>query len=146
MISPGRGVPTFLYSLELQVISEHKSSSVCCFDHVRQTGFFLDILPMIAEIMKLLAKLTFEWLPHQLKSNLQVGQRGSLSTAKNGLGIRAKHNDVHIGHRESMGEAFMVGEQFLINVKLRQHVAYPRKHVYKLLKVFFEFTCNLNPI
>ena len=125
------------------MISEHKSSSVCCFHHVRETGFFLDILPMGAEVVKLLAELTLEWLPHQFESNLETGRGSPLSSAENGLSIRTKNDDIYIGYRKSMYEAFMVGEQFLVDLKLRQYVTYPCKHLHKLLKVFSEFARNL---
>ena len=125
------------------MISEYKSSSVCCFHHVRQTGFFLDILSMVAEVVKLLAKLVVEWLPYQLESNLEIGQGSPLSSAKDGLGIRTKNNDVYIGYRKSMCETFMIGEQSLVDLKLRQYVTYPGKHFHKLLKVFSKFACNL---
>ena len=126
------------------MISEYKSSSVCCFHHMRQTGFFLDILPMYAEVVKLLAELALEWLPHQLESDLETGQGSSLTSAKNGLGIGTKNDDVYIGYRKGMCEAFMVGEQFLVDLKLWQYVTYTGKHVHKLLKVFSEFACNLD--
>ena len=125
------------------MISEYKSSSVCCFHHVRQTGFFLDILPMDAEVVKLLPELALEWLPHQLESNLEIGQGSPLSSAENSFGIRTKYDDVYIGYRQRMYESFMVGEQFLVDLKLRQYVTYPGKHTHKLLKVFSEFSCNL---
>ena len=124
------------------MISKYKSSSVRCFHHVRQTGFFLDILPMGAEIVKLLAELRLKWLPDQLESNLETGQGSPLSSAKNGLGIRTKNDDVYISHGNSMYKAFMVGEQFLVDLKLRQYVTYAGEHIHKLLKVFSELACN----
>ena len=98
---------------------------------------------MIAKAVKLLAELALEWLPHHLESNLQTGQGSPLSSAKNGLGIRTKNDDIYIGNRNSMYKAFMVGKQFLVNLELRQYVTYPGKHVHKLLKVFSEFARNL---
>ena len=98
---------------------------------------------MGSEIVKLLAELALEWLPDQLESNLEIGQGSPLSSAKNSLGIRAKNDNVYISHRDSMYEAFMVGEQFLVDLKLRQHVTDAGKHVHELLKVFSEFLRNL---
>ena len=139
----GHESPTLPGFLELQVIGQYKSSSICCFHHVRQTGFFLDILPMGAEVIKLLAELALEWLPDQLESNLETSQGSPLSSAKNGLGIRTKTDDVYIDHRDSMYKAFMVREQFLVDLKLRQYVTYASKHIHKLLKVFSELARNL---